>query len=151
MKTLNNHNSNSSLDIMTDNFWEYLKLFFPNMTDKVLSKNLWFYRLLNDYNWKSINWIYDFLSEKWYNSEWNKLLSHIEDILVKLTDKEKEEILKWNLLIWTKFFIYENAKWDDFIDMLYLVLASKKDNPIIKEAKSFFQDLLPRIFWVKNN
>ena len=150
MNTLVSKNPNSQLDIMTDVFWEYLKAVFPNMSDKVMFKNKWFYRLLNDYRWRTINWIDRFLSENWYISEWNKLINNFEDITNKLTDNEKKQILEWNLLIWTKLFIYENKSWD-FDDMNYLVLASKKDNPVSRKLREFFQNMLIWILWAKWN
>lgn len=133
-------------DEMANFLSKSFKKSFPEITENVILKQLWFFRLLNNFIWKTINWLPSFLDKNWFEHKWSRL--EIIDRWFYLSKEEKDNILKWNLFIAPKIFVYSKT---DLEVQLYWVLATKKDNPIYSNLKSFFQDLSSKVLWTNTN
>ncbi len=130
--------SSLSLDEMRKQHEASLKNAFPWITKWIIDKNLAFIELLNDYNWPSFLWIYDFLEEKWYT---------VESINMNNSNKKPysndiiQRVKSWKLFIWFKLFI-ENFDSPEQNVLVYDVLAKKKNKMDFEKIKDSIADIL---------
>lgn len=127
-----------NLDQMKKKHEIALKNSFPGISQWAVDRNLAFIELLNDYNWPSFMWIYNFLEEKWYV---------VESINMNTSNKKPysreviNRITSWKLLIWFKVFIEKYNTPDQDI-LVYDILAKKKNKIDFEKIKDSISDII---------
>lgn len=119
-------------------FKKWLQERFPDMPRKLVDANWDFMYLLEDCDAENMNWIPPFLKKNWFKTEWIKFIP--EWSYPQYSDEQVENLINWKWRVWPKSFYEFDKEGVPTIDD-YMVLASKKNNPLIEGFKNAFNDI----------